>query len=206
MALSYTGAGTRTACWEERPQVCGEVRLALVEVRRRTPTQTRRHMFYNRCKEPMNTPSWDLICVLVSGRCYHQNITLWARLTHFLEKYSRSIARYNTAFCTFVKLAMEMNFDFPNLGVPAVVSVISTLHLASQSQALNADAALLLFPSLHCLKFEPMLRALRREWNTSVPPYACFWSGKSLLLQLADTVVPQERNFRAKAGRTRVSG
>ena len=37
MALSYTGAETRMACREERPQVCDEIRLALAEVRRRTP-------------------------------------------------------------------------------------------------------------------------------------------------------------------------
>ena len=37
VALSYTGTGTRTACREERPQVCGEIRLALAEVRQRTP-------------------------------------------------------------------------------------------------------------------------------------------------------------------------
>ena len=36
MALSYTAAGTRTAYREERPQGCDEIRLALVEVRRRT--------------------------------------------------------------------------------------------------------------------------------------------------------------------------
>ena len=35
VALSFPGAETRMACWEERPQVCGEIRLALAEVRRR---------------------------------------------------------------------------------------------------------------------------------------------------------------------------
>ena len=38
VALSYTDAETQTACWEERSQVCGEIRLALAEVRRRTPS------------------------------------------------------------------------------------------------------------------------------------------------------------------------
>ena len=37
MVLPVAGAETRTACWEERSQVCGEIRLALEEVRRRTP-------------------------------------------------------------------------------------------------------------------------------------------------------------------------
>ena len=38
VALSYTDVVTHTACWEERSQVCDEIRLALAEVRRRTPS------------------------------------------------------------------------------------------------------------------------------------------------------------------------
>ena len=36
--LSYTDAVTQTACYEERSQVCDEIRLALAEVRRRNPS------------------------------------------------------------------------------------------------------------------------------------------------------------------------
>ena len=38
VALSYTDAVTQTACWEERSQVCDEIRRTLAEVRRRTPS------------------------------------------------------------------------------------------------------------------------------------------------------------------------
>ena len=38
VALSYIDALTQTACREERSQVCDEIRLALAEVRRRTPS------------------------------------------------------------------------------------------------------------------------------------------------------------------------
>ena len=34
----HTDAVTRTACREEHPQVCSQIRLAPVEVRRRTPS------------------------------------------------------------------------------------------------------------------------------------------------------------------------
>ena len=37
MVLSYTSAETQMAYWEEHSQVCGEIRLALAEVKRRTP-------------------------------------------------------------------------------------------------------------------------------------------------------------------------
>ena len=52
MALSFTGAETRTACWEERPQVCDEIRLALAEVRRRTPLTGLRGTPGGRCSGP----------------------------------------------------------------------------------------------------------------------------------------------------------
>ena len=38
VALSYTDVETQTACWEGRSEVCDEIRLALAEVRRRTPS------------------------------------------------------------------------------------------------------------------------------------------------------------------------
>ena len=40
-------------------------------------------MFLNCCDEPMSAPRWDLICVCVSGKFWHQRITLKRRLTHF---------------------------------------------------------------------------------------------------------------------------
>ena len=52
MALPFTGAETRTACWEERPQVCDEIRLALAEVRRRTPLTGLRGTAGGRCSGP----------------------------------------------------------------------------------------------------------------------------------------------------------
>ena len=56
MALSFTGAETRTPCWEERPQVCdeirAEVRLALAEVRRRTPLTGLRGIPGGQCSVP----------------------------------------------------------------------------------------------------------------------------------------------------------
>ena len=52
MALSFSGAETRTACWEERPQVCNEIRLALTAVRWRTPLTGLRGTPRGRCSGP----------------------------------------------------------------------------------------------------------------------------------------------------------
>ena len=37
VALPFANAETQRACWVERFQVCGEIHLALAEVRQRTP-------------------------------------------------------------------------------------------------------------------------------------------------------------------------
>ena len=66
MALSYTGAGTRTACWEERPQVCGEIRPAVAEVRRRTPLAGLHGTPGGRCSGPSSMgPRQALLLLLL---------------------------------------------------------------------------------------------------------------------------------------------
>ena len=49
---SYTGAGTRTACREEHPQVCDQIHVAIAEVRRRTPLAGLRGTPEGRCSRP----------------------------------------------------------------------------------------------------------------------------------------------------------
>ena len=43
----------------------------------------------------------------------------------------------------------------------------------------------LLFPALESLRFDPAVKAMRMEFNRSSPQYNCFWSGSSLISQLA---------------------
>ena len=112
-----------------------------------------------------------------------------------LAKYDRSVKRYQSAFSLFVRLALEIIFQFRDLSVALVVLVISTLHLASPSQPRNAYASLLMFPPWLSLKLDPVIRQLRHDWNSLVPQYACFWSGKSLLTLLAD--MPVQWNSRS---------
>ena len=58
MALSYTSTGTWTVCREECPQVCDEIRLALAEVRRRTPVAGLRGTPGGRCSGPTSMGPW----------------------------------------------------------------------------------------------------------------------------------------------------
>ena len=80
---------------------------------------------------------------------------------------------------------MEMGYSSPDVTLPQVVNVLSTMHQVSSSQASSAYSALLKFPDLTSLSFDPAVRALRRRWTTSVPKYVVFWKGEQLVAFLA---------------------
>ena len=83
-------------------------------------------------------------------------------------------------------MAPDIKLQFPDVGLPAVVSALSNLNLHSSSQQHSAFAALSMFHALNNLRFDPAIRAMRKFWNPSSPQHACFWSGKSLIVQLAE--------------------
>ena len=60
------------------PPTASALRTALYSVESVQPPG---HLL-NCCDEPMSSPRWDLICVCVSGKFWHQRITLKRRLTH----------------------------------------------------------------------------------------------------------------------------
>ena len=75
-----------------------------------------------------------------------------------------------------------------------MVSVLSMLFQHSMSQARSAYAAIVMFPSMSSLKFDPAIRAMKQQWNASSPQYAAFWCGTTVLQSL----VAQPVNFRCR--------
>ena len=65
VALSYTGSGTRTACREERPQVCGKIFLALAKARRRTPLAGLHGTPGGRCSGPSSMEPRQALLLLL---------------------------------------------------------------------------------------------------------------------------------------------
>lgn len=58
------------------------------------------------------------------------------------------------------------------------------LHEYSPSQARNAYAGMLLIPGYSALRFLDMLKACKKQWNTSTPKYSSFFDAGKLLLSL----------------------
>ena len=78
-----------------------------------------------------------------------------------------------------------MGYLFPDVILPQVVNVLSTMHQVSPSQASSAYSALLKLPDLTLSSFDPAVRAFQRRWTTSVPKYVVFWKGEQLVAFLA---------------------
>ena len=105
-------------------------------------------------------------------------------LQALLEKHSKSIVRYDSAFRLFCAVGLEMGYSFPNVSTAQVASVLSTIDAESAPQAHSAFAALQQFPTMHSLQFDPAIRTMRQRWNQSTPKYTVFWSGEALVARL----------------------
>ena len=72
--------------------------------------------------------------------------------------------------------------------------MVKSSALTSRSQPSQAYAALLLFPALHQLRFEPSLKVLKKIWNIAVPKYCSFYECRILpkTLMTTDTAVSEE--------------
>ena len=66
-------------------------------------------------------------------------------------------------------------------------ALVKAFALTCQSNARQAYAALLLFPSFHHLRFEQSLKTLKKFWNISLPKYSSFYDFRVLLMMLVAT-------------------
>ena len=117
-----------------------------------------------------------------------------AAADQFLSQRDKSLKRYNSAFFLFFKLGCKLGFPSPGIGKTQVVSVLSMLFQHSMSQAWSAYAAIVMFPSMSSLRFDPAIRAMKQQWNASSPQYAAFGCGTTVLRSLNSQTV----NFRCR--------
>ena len=77
--------------------------------------------------------------------------------------------------------------DIPIFRWAALIKAFAVLAPNRRSYARQAYAALLLFPTLHHLRFEQSLRQLKRFWNVSTPRYSSFYDCRVLIKTLMST-------------------
>ena len=66
-------------------------------------------------------------------------------------------------------------------------ALIKAFATNNKTHARHAYAALLLFPTMHQLRFEPSLKSIKKLWNASVPKYSSFYDCRLLLSTLMST-------------------
>ena len=110
-----------------------------------------------------------------------------AAITAFFDSIAKSLKRCNNAFKRIFALAGVAGVDFEDTPIPQVVSLLSILNSASESQARNAYSAPCLFPHLYTLKFDPTARTMRKKWAATAPRYASFFSVHDWLSNLRAT-------------------
>ena len=91
--------------------------------------------------------------------------------------------RYQSAFAKIYGIMLYQGVSWDNVTQDRVASAIIELNRSSPSQARNAYSAMCLIPGFHQLKFHPTLTPYKRQWNSNVEKYACFWAPHSLLQQ-----------------------
>ena len=107
-----------------------------------------------------------------------------AAADQFLSQRDKSVRRYNSAFVLFFKPGCEVGFSFSSIGKKQMVSVLGMLFQHSMSQARSAYAAIVMFPSMSVLRFDPAIRAMKQQSKAASQQYAAFWCGTTVLQSL----------------------
>ncbi len=74
--------------------------------------------------------------------------------------------------------------DPKNFSKANIAGQIQKVALISPSEAKFAYSALLLISGLESLKFSPLLKQCKREWNASIAKYSDFWDAQEVFTKL----------------------
>ena len=106
-----------------------------------------------------------------------------------------TLKRYQQPYKKFIRFGVRSGV-LPSQLTPAELfsiplwrwaALIKAFAADNRSHARHAYAALLLFPTLHQLRFEPSLKSIKKLWNVSVPKYSSFYDCRLLLATLMST-------------------
>ena len=110
--------------------------------------------------------------------------------THLRALGDHTFKRYNRAWIKFQQMAYTKRpfTSIRDLDTTPITSLaywlIQFAEKESVAEARCAYAALLLFSGTNALRFEPILKGLKKKWNYSVPHYVVYYDVPKLLQQL----------------------
>ena len=116
---------------------------------------------------------------------------------------SHTLRRYESTWQAFFTMLATKTVDYrgrPAQEVVQALTEVQTYKLAlflqefsnhsTLAQARNLYSALLLFPCCAQLRFEPLLRVLKRSWNQAMPRYPLFYQVEDILADLCNSPTP----------------
>ena len=99
----------------------------------------------------------------------------------------QGLSRYNKSFKVFWAFVQESGLNPWELKTSDIAAQLLKMARLNKHEARNAYSALLLFPEVQQLRFHPLLRETKRDWNSSQVMYADFWPAEVVLDKLQST-------------------
>ena len=97
----------------------------------------------------------------------------------------KSLPRYDSAFRLFWAFCHLKHLSATEASLSQVASMILHFDQVLPSQGRHAYASLLLIPGMEQLQFSPLLRQIKRKWNTSQARYFSFYDASDIICRLA---------------------
>ena len=105
-------------------------------------------------------------------------------IENFLVRHP-ALKRYDSSFRMFWGLCKVRGIHPQNATIVALAAQVIALNEISSSHAKNAYAGMVLLPGLDQLRFCPLLKKLKQEWNSSTTRYGTFWDARDVLAKMA---------------------
>ena len=105
----------------------------------------------------------------------------------------KSLGRYERPFKLFWAFCMVKGLNATSSSITEIASMLITFEKVMPTQERHAYAALLLIPGLDQLAFCPLIKTLKRKWNTSQARYVSFYDAKMPILKLANQTLDWKR-------------
>ena len=99
----------------------------------------------------------------------------------YLARIKGRLERYNGAWMHFVTFCCTIGIDVLHCNHDALAGCLVEFHQYWPNESKMAYASVILLPGFDQIRFHPMLKPLKREWNKSEAKYATFWDAQKKL-------------------------
>jgi hypothetical protein len=96
-----------------------------------------------------------------------------------------SLMRYERAFKLFWAFCQTQKISAISATLTQVAGLLVQFNQLMPAQARHAYASLLFIPSMDQLRFNPLLRQIKKTWNHSQTRYATFYDASNPIAKLA---------------------